>query len=201
MARSAPTKVEAIEQSEHVLYEIQMLGALRGHFLYGDHDRAVASLPLAGLASRNALVEAFQIHARQLIDFLTDRSSPRQATAGDFTAERWSLAKRDRKALKRLSGEFSQRVAHLAWRRSQLNVTQQRVMTEEIFDAIRNRLLLFVELVDPDRVCPGFAEEAVKAMFAPAGGDSDARHGATSAANFPGGTATSALRPPTPGSG
>lgn len=149
-----------------------MLGSLHGHFLNGDHDRAVAGLPLRGLASRNALIEAFQIHARNLIDFLTDQPSRREATAADFTVQEWSIAGGDRRALKRLSGEFSQRVAHLSWQRSQLDPAQQRVMTDDIYDAIRRYLLAFLEHVDPDRVCSGFIQDVGGAMFAQATGPS-----------------------------
>jgi hypothetical protein len=196
------TSNEAIEQSEHVLYEVQMLAALRTHFLNGDHDQAVAKLPLEGLASRNALVEAFQIHARQLIDFLTDRPSRKEATAADFTVGGWAMAGADRRSLKKLSGEFSQRVAHLAWRRSQLNATQQRVMTEDIFDAIRRHLLVFVEHVDPHRVGPRFVQEVIEAMFIRKTDPGHPQHliptanpAVSKASSHPGGTATGALRP------
>ncbi|HEU4461217.1 MAG TPA: hypothetical protein VFR75_01365 [Solirubrobacterales bacterium] len=117
MPRKERTRDEAIKQSDHLLYEVQMLASLHAHFQNGDHDRAVADLPLDGLAARNALIESFQIHARQLIDFLTDQPGRREATAHDFVA-RWSVPAKDRQTLKRLSGEFSERVAHLSWRRS-----------------------------------------------------------------------------------
>lgn len=158
------TNREAIEQSAHVLYEIQMLGALRNHFLNGDHDRAVAGLPLAGLASRNALVEAFQIHARQLIDFLTAKPAAKEATAHDYAIGNWSIPAEDSKALRRLGGEFSQRVAHLSWRRSGDKSVQTSVLTEEIFTAIRQHGLAFLDQVDPDRIEDDFVEEAREAL-------------------------------------
>jgi hypothetical protein len=164
MAEKRRTDAEAIEQSPHVLYEIQMLGALRDHFLKGDHDRAVAALPLEGLASRNALVEAFQIHARQLIDFLTDKPAAKEATAHDYATGSWSIPAGDAKALRRLGGEFSQRVAHLSWRRSGDKSVQTAVLTEEIFAAIRKHLLAFLDRVDPERVEDDFVEEARKAL-------------------------------------
>jgi hypothetical protein len=37
----------------------------------GEFDAAVAALDNAGLPARNAVIEAFEIHARQLIEFLT----------------------------------------------------------------------------------------------------------------------------------
>jgi hypothetical protein len=207
MQKKRRTNEEAVEQSGHVLYEVQMLGALRGHFLNGDHDRAVARLPLDGLASRNALVEAFQIHARQLIDFLTDRPSRKEATAAEFTVGEWSIADDDRKALKKLSGEFSQRVAHLTWRRSQLDAAQQRVMTEDIFDAIRRHLLAFLEHIDPDRVQAEFLPEVAEAMFMRVADPGHPQHliptvdpAVLRATTYPGGTATGALRPSSPSS-
>lgn len=164
MAEKRRTDAEAIEQSSHVLYEIQMLGALRVHFLKGDHDRAAAGLPLEGLASRNALVEAFQIHARQLIDFLTDNPAAKEATAHDYATGNWSIPVEEAKVLRHLGGEFSQRVAHLSWRRSGDKSVQTAVLTEQIFAAIREHLLVFLDQVDPERVEDDFVEETRKAL-------------------------------------
>lgn len=141
-----------------------MLGALRVHFLKGDHDCAVAGLPLDGLASRNALVEAFQIHARQLIDFLTDKPAAKEATAHDYATGSWSIPAEDAKALRRLGGEFSQRVTHLSWRRSGDRSVQTAVLTEEIFAAIRKHLLAFLDQVELARVENDFVEEARRAL-------------------------------------
>jgi hypothetical protein len=203
MARKERTKEEAIEQSGHLLYEIQMLASLHTHFQNGDHDRAVANLPLNGLAARNALIESFQIHARQLIDFLTDQPNRREATASDFTVAGWSIPAKDRQSLKRLSGEFSARVAHLSWRRAQLDASQQRVMTEDIFDAIRRYLLVFAEHLDRDRVRPRFFEDMMAMMFGqviepghPRYAEPSAEPGVPMAARYSGGSATSPLRPP-----
>lgn len=203
MPGATRSREEAIEQSAHVLYEVQMFASLHMHFRNGDHDLAVADLPLNGLAARNALIESFQIHARQLIEFLTDRPDRKEATASDFTAAGWSIPDDDRRALKRLSGEFSQRVAHLSWRRSELDADQQRVMTDDIFDAVRRHLLRFVELVDRDRVRPRFVEDVLEMMFGQVVLPGhprytmprvDPRVGGTGL--HPNGTATSSLRPP-----
>jgi hypothetical protein len=197
------TREEAIEQSEHVLYEVQMLASLHSHFQNGDHGRAVVDLPRNGVAARNALIESFQIHARQLIDFLTDRPNRKEATASDFTLGEWWIPHSDRRSLKRLSGEFSQRVAHLSWRRSDLDATQQRVMTENIFDAIRRQLLVFVELLDYDRVRPRFFEDVMEMMFGqvvmaghPRYLMRSADQGIPMAEMYPGSVATSPLLPP-----
>jgi hypothetical protein len=119
---------------------------------------------LEGLASRNALVEAFQIHARQLIDFLTDRPAEKETTAHDYTTGNWSISIQEAKALRRLGGEFSQRVAHLSWRRSGDKSVQAAVLTEKIFAAIRKHLLAFLDQVDPERVEDDFVAEARKAL-------------------------------------
>jgi hypothetical protein len=197
------TREEAIKQSEHVLYEIQMFASLHTHFQNGDHDRAVANLPLNGLAARNALIESFQIHARQLIDFLTDRPNRKEATASDFTVAEWSISTSDRRALKRLSGEFSQRVAHLSWRRSELDATQQRVIADGIFDAVRRQLLVFVECIDHERVRPRFFEDVLEMMFGQVIMPEHPRYSMPRAdpevplaGTHPGSVATSSLRPP-----
>jgi hypothetical protein len=180
-----------------------MLASLHSHFQNGDHGRAVVDLPLNGLAARNALIESFQIHARQLIDFLTDRPNRKEATASDFTVGEWGIPDSDRRALKRLSGEFSQRVAHLSWRRSELDTTQQRVMTENIFDAVRRQLLVFVEHLDHDRVRPRFFEDLMEMMFGQVVMPGHPRYlmrragqGIPMAAMHSGSVATSPLRPP-----
>jgi hypothetical protein len=203
LPREKRTREEAIEQSAHVLYEIQMLASLHTHFQNGDHDRAVANLPLSGLAARNALIESFQIHARQLIDFLTNRPNKKEATASDFTISAWSIPSEDRRTLRRLSGDFSQRVAHLSWRRAQLDATRERVMTENIFDAIRRQLLVFVEHLDHERVRPRFFEDLMEMMFGqvikaghPRYAEPSADPKIPMAARYSGSTATSPLRPP-----
>jgi hypothetical protein len=50
-----------------------MLCALANYFETGVVDDAVKSLLHEGVPARNALVEAFTIHTRQLIEFLTGR--------------------------------------------------------------------------------------------------------------------------------
>ena len=67
----------AREQSEHVLYEIQMFYALLRYFETGEVDRAVARFAQQGLPVRNAVIEAFEIHARQLIE-VSDGSAATQ---------------------------------------------------------------------------------------------------------------------------
>ena len=72
------TPEELREQSKHLLSEVQMLFALGRYLETGVVDAAVAHLDRAGLPVRNAVIEAYEIHARQLIDC---RGAPAWAVA------------------------------------------------------------------------------------------------------------------------
>lgn len=154
---------ELREQSKHLLYEIQMLFALGRYCQTGELDVAVAGLDRAGLPVRNAVIEAFEIHARQLIEFLTHQRNRRRATARDW-AKGWSVAKAETQGLRELREAFSERVAHLSWKRSGFTRDEQLVMTHEIEGKLRPLLLRFLEKADPERLCEGFLKEARLAL-------------------------------------
>jgi hypothetical protein len=109
----------ARKPSEHVLYEIQMLCSLADYFETGAVDAAVARLPRAGLPARNALVESFAIHARQLIEFLTKPVNRRNTTAGDFTREPWRPPTFGPQ-LETLADRLSKQLAHLTRHRASM---------------------------------------------------------------------------------
>jgi hypothetical protein len=193
---------EAREQSEHVLYEIQMFYALLRYFETGEVDRAVAGLAQAGLPVRNAVTEAFEIHGRQLIEFLTAQRQRGLATAGDFTRGKWDPPP-ERQDLQRLEERFSERVAHLSWQRAKFTDEERLVLTHEIESKIRPVLIRFLDRADAERLCEGFVDEARWALTSP--GPETERRGAqtfeaatrvatTQAPQINAGTATGALR-------
>jgi len=88
MPRRTPNREVLRAESSHLAYEIEMLCALADYFETGEVNRAVAGLRLHGIPVRNAVIESFALHVRQLIDFLsppppgprTTTSSPRTTT-------------------------------------------------------------------------------------------------------------------------
>lgn len=203
MALKSRKPEELREQSKHLLYEIQMLFALGRYFETREVDAAVAGLDRAGLPVRNAVIEAFEIHGRQLIEFLTHPRNRHRATARDW-ARGWSVPKAETDELKELRDAFSERVAHLSWKRSEFTADQQLVMTHEIEGKLRALLLRFLEEAEPEKLCEGFLKEA---RLAPSGGEAEYEHPgietftephvttrvATQALGMTGGTATQTL--------
>jgi hypothetical protein len=151
------------DQSEHLLYEIQMLTYLEHYLETGEVGEAVAGLALKGLPVRNAVVEAFEIHARQLIEFLTHQRNSRRATARDW-AKKWSVPQADQNKLKELRDAFSERVAHLSWKRSEFTPEQQLVIARKIVGKLRPLLLRFIEEADSEKLCEGFIDQARTAL-------------------------------------
>jgi hypothetical protein len=145
-------------QARHVLYEIQMLSALARSLRTGEVVEIVAGMPLDGVHMMNAAIEAFELHARNLIEFLIHQRGPRTATAGDYTLRRWRTPT-EASELRRLRKEFSGRIAHLSWERS-VKDEGQIVATEEIFETIRANLRIFLEQADANLLSDGFIGRA-----------------------------------------
>jgi hypothetical protein len=118
------------EQSEYLLYEIQMLCALADYFETGELDDAVKPLPHEGLPARNAAVEAFAVHARQLIEFL-DGHDDRDMAAADFTRGPWSPPS-SAEELRELRERFSKQVVHLSRERATYSAEERRVLSHQI---------------------------------------------------------------------
>jgi hypothetical protein len=163
VAAKERTSEELREQSKHLLYEIQMLFALGRYCGTGELDAAVAALNNAGLPARNAVIEAFEIHARQLIEFLTHQRNGHRATARDW-ATGWAVPKATTRELKQLREAFSERVAHLSWKRSGFTGDEQLVMTQKIERKLQPLLLRFLEAADPETLCEGFLNETRAAL-------------------------------------
>jgi hypothetical protein len=151
--------------SEHVLYEIEMLCQLAAYFESRVVDQAVAHLDQNGIVVRNALIEAFQVHARQLIDFLTTtpaNADKRDVYAFQFTKAPWTL---DRTPAHQTDFDrFSQRVMHLTLRRATFTDEQQRVETRRIRRSLGGDIERFLDAVDQELVCGGFVARARKAL-------------------------------------
>jgi hypothetical protein len=202
--------------SKHVLYEIEMFCSLASYFENGRVDDAVRDLQHEGLVVRNAMIEAFQLHARQLIDLFTGRDS-RDMSASDFTATKPKL--------KRTSGQeadferFSQRVMHLSLNRAKFTAAEQRVDTRRIRLDLGDDIRRFLDDIDEGKVCDDFLARAhlaltlseprpeqlhavvgaTEALSGPTGGAVIPELLTAAATHYGGGTATTGLPPnPTP---
>jgi hypothetical protein len=159
MASNAKSTDDLREQSKHLLYEIEMLYALLRYFETGEVDRAVAQLDREGLPVRNAVIESYQLHARQLIEFLIDSPTSKMPTAPRFTRRKWPPPP-ERRDLQALQDELSERVMHLGWKRSEFTDQEREVLTHRVEESIRPVLLRFLEQADPAKLCEGFIETA-----------------------------------------
>lgn len=169
-------------QARHVLYEIQMLSALAESIRTGEVVAVVADMHLGGVHVMNAAVEAFEMHARNLIEFLAHQRGRAAVTAGDYTRGRWNTPT-DAAKLRMLRDEFSERVAHLSWTRS-AKQEGQIVATTEIFEAIAANLQTFLKQADSDLLGEGFIGRARFALdgFKGRGPEAQARQGSVTAA-------------------
>ena len=150
------------EESKHVLYEIEMFCALARYFETGEVDRAVRGLDREGIVIRNAVIEAFQIHARQLIELLDERQRTRDWDASDFTKGPWQLqldARREQDWER-----FSQRVMHLSRKRATFTPEDQQVETSRIRLDLGADIEEFLKVIDETLVCDDFLERARKAL-------------------------------------
>ena len=156
------TAGDARAASEHVLYEIEMFCAIAAYFENGVVDVAVRGLQHEGLVVRNAMIEAFQLHARQLIDLLT-RTNCRDMSACDFTTTKWRQLKRSQRRQADFD-RFSQRVMHLSVNRTAFTATQQRVASRRIRSQLGDDIRRFLDAVDDDRVSDDFMARAHLAL-------------------------------------
>jgi hypothetical protein len=180
-------------ESEHVLYEIEMFCGLAGYFESGEVDAAVRTLVGNGIVVRNAMIEAFQLHARQLIEFLS-RSNERDSRASHFTKGPWRHEPTPRQDEDWT--RFSQHVVHLSLVRATFADADRRVETRRIRRDLGAGIYRFLEAVDDGRVCEGFVSRARAALRAseppPDVVQPPAIVGATEpAVRYRGGTATS----------
>ena len=185
------------EDSKHVLYEIEMFCALARYFETGEVDDAVKGLDREGIVVRNAIIEAFQIHARQLIELLDEKQRTKDWNASDFTREPWQF---ELDATRLTDWErFSQRVAHLSRKRATFTLQEQQVETRRIRLDLGADIEEFLKAIDESLVCEDFLARARAALAAseplPEAPASEWLHGAAavgateSVVTYPGGTA------------
>jgi hypothetical protein len=136
---------------EHLYYELEML------FFMGEWLLSPSAADRE-LIVKNALIEAFLIHARSLTAFLHDRPNPRYPN--DVTAEHY-VADVDQWRARRgpvpdvlevLRKRTGQEIAHLTTLRHPTGSPEKAWSPQEIIDALRPRLKAFVDEVPPQRI-------------------------------------------------
>lgn len=183
-------KLRAI--SEHVLYEAEMLvgiwPALNAGQFGPDHDYVI----------RNALVEAFAVHARGLSDFLFGTPRDDDAAAeqffgpGEWVALRGEDISPELKAVRRRTNK---EIAHLTYSRLNVPEASQSWMQHAIVLELQRVFFRFVERVDPELVTQGFKARADALRIHPGLSTGTRRLDPTAT----GRVATSAPRPSTDG--
>ena len=137
--------------SEHLWYEVAMLRRC-GHAI-------LSTLPL-GWVGHNAMVEAFALHCRNLINFFYDRPDPRypdDVLAEHFLAkaETWHQVRPPKSELLTLAeGRANKQVSHLTYSRVGLTFDQKAWQIPTLLGEIDGLLGLFLQKADPELVVP-----------------------------------------------
>ena len=127
------TKDRRRKVSHHLHYEMNMLQDLREELLSGTIHREVI---------RNALLEAFGIHARALRDFFyNNRGKEDDVFAWEFTPCPYSWQKQPDPKLQRAINRVNKEFAHLTYERLNRSTPEKKDWTEEI-------KLIYRELTD-----------------------------------------------------
>lgn len=149
--RKPRTETDLRDASSHLTYEIDMLwGSARVH---------ANGSGLLSAEIKNALVESFAVHLRNLLDFLyLENPRPDDVIAEDFfdTPEIW-VTNRPAKSqiLKAAHTRAHKEVSHLTYNRLSLTPENKVWQQGELLNEIVPVLKRFVELVPRERVDPG----------------------------------------------
>jgi hypothetical protein len=160
--RRKPTDKELRAFSGHLLYEIEMFSATVGVLA------VVIELERSNMRTtlRNALMESWALHLRNLLSFLYDRRAGKgDVVAADFVGSGWA-AKRGPKpdVLKLAHAKASKEMAHMSWLRSQLTDDQREWHHVPIIAALGNTLHAFLDIPPAALVIDGFHDRARRAL-------------------------------------
>jgi hypothetical protein len=149
-----PSDADLRKLSEHLFYEVQMT------FDLVDMLNTAFTSPVASpqmLLVRNAMLEAFTIHVRQLVDFFWGERSPKwkQTQRGAFAADffdrgEWRQLRPQRpQALNRpLTGKVGWGVAHLTYPRAYVTPQQKRWQPLDMCASLMPAARAFIDHVD-----------------------------------------------------
>jgi hypothetical protein len=150
--------------TEHLYYEVQMTFALGAWLVHSQGT-------VLNQTARNAEVEAFTIHARQLIDFLwmeqPQDEKRRNAFAADYFARgEWARLRPERPAV--LSAALRRKVgwgvAHLTYDRAWSTEQDKQWPPVVLGCALAPAVVRFADNVDPTKFDPQSAVREMKAV-------------------------------------
>jgi hypothetical protein len=129
-------------KNRHLPYEIDMLrGTFKQLKEIDDNGGVPETASIGQKVVRNALIEAFCVHARSLIDFLTNRSDPKagdDATAAEFAPNFASNLDVNVEPLKSIRTKLNKESFHLTKKRpdtGQLDVSTDGIKLLELLEA------------------------------------------------------------------
>lgn len=178
MARERPQRTddELLAVSRHLLYEIEML-AHTASWLYTIMVVAEDPDPKTRSTLRNAMLESWALHLRNLLSFIYDnRPGKGAAVAADFVDGDWQQLRRELPPALRLARtRASKEIAHLLYGRAKLSDEQRTWHLAPILVELSKVLHRFLESVPDARLQPDFRERAFAAL--PDGGVTMSPHG------------------------
>jgi hypothetical protein len=160
--RPARSDEERCALSKHLLYEIEMFtGTIRMLNVVISMEPSEARTIL-----RNALMESWALHVRNLLSFLYDsRPGAGDAIAPDFIGEEWKAKRGSKPDVLRLAhAKASKEIAHLSYLRGELTDDEREWHVEPIIVAISEALHSFVDTVPAAVVTDDFRERARSAL-------------------------------------
>lgn len=134
--------------SEHLWYEVQMLVGLSRYMSSGGSDNNLI---------KNAVLEAYTIHARLILDFLFNKEpQPDDVIAIDFLedVQEWMNFQNERRQqIKTIRTRVAKEVAHLTYRRLNVTPDEKPWKYMEITDEIMSMFRLFIDRVPRNYLC------------------------------------------------
>jgi hypothetical protein len=161
------TREELHGISDALLYELQMLYGTAQVLRDEVQGPSQGTLPWP---QKMACIESFAIHARVLEAFLWDKSRkafPDDALAIDFFEDgEWETIRErvQRSALDELRNRAGHEIAHLSYKRVDKTLEARRWKFDVIAGVIGNAFRLFLENVEPHKLCDGF-EDRLRATW------------------------------------
>lgn len=170
--RAKPTEDELRAFSQHLLYEIEMMGETTR--LLAVVDRMDASRQRTTL--RNALLEAWALHVRNLLGFLYDtRAGKGDGIAPDFIGSTWGSLRGPKPDVLRVAHtKASKEIAHMSYVRSTISDEDREWHPTPIIAAIGKTMHAFLKAVPAALVIDGFHDRARQQL--PASGISLSEH-------------------------
>ncbi|HDD54633.1 MAG: hypothetical protein DRI65_15935 [Chloroflexota bacterium] len=154
MPRKKRSDEELNQASEHLYYEYWMFVTLANVQSTGAFGKG---------AINNALLEAFTIHTRSILDFLyRDESRDDDVLAIDFfdTPDEWiSIRPEKSSTLQSIHKRVGKEVAHLTYTRQEISPEDKNWPFLEIANDVEAVFSEFLNLVPKDRLGPNWTEK------------------------------------------